>query len=432
MADPDVIPTRLRPVSGRKRRYTWLFWLLFALAAFTSMALIGAAGGYSAAQANWQSTQSAFAGQSLAEQYAMGVEDINQDQYDIARQRFEYILQQDPGFPGAADKLAQVIAVLYATATPTLAPPTHTPIPTRDLRPLEELYTYVTSKYAQGDWDGTINAILALRQSDPGYRVVEVDGILYRALRNRGISKIKDDGNLESGIYDLALVERIGPLDAEALNYRDLARYYMMGSGFWEVYPEQAVYYFGLVASAAPYLRDGSGWTASARYQAALIQLADQLARAEEWCSAQEQYELAISYGGGGGIQQTAVYAAEKCSPPTETPALITETPTLTLTPSMTLAVGLTATPTQPPTLTWTPSTTPQLSTAPAPASSPTATVTLLPAPSATLTPTQTLSPTDTPTLLATQTSTSSPPPSATPGLSPSPTDEASQITPAP
>ncbi len=424
MAKPDIVSARQNPGLRKKRIITWLIWLFIALAAFISMAALGAAGGYQVGQANWHSTQSAISRLSLAEQYAWGVEDFDQEQYDIARQRFEYILSQDPGFPGAADKLAEALAIIYATATPTLVPPTITPIPTRDLRPVEELYSRVTSQFAQDDWDGTINAILALRQADPGYRVVEVDGMLFRSLRNRGISKIKDDGNLEGGIYDLALVERIGPLDAEALTYRDLARYYMMGSGFWEVYPEQAVYYFGLVASAAPFLRDASGWTASARYQAALIQLADQLARAEEWCSAQAQYELAISYGGGGGIQPTAQYAAEKCSPPTETPAPLTETPTPTYTPSPTLLAGLTLTPVTSATLIWTPAVTLQPSTTPTPMFSVTATAGQSPVPTSTLSSTQTPTPTPTGTtaVLPTQTAASTSTATVTPDLLPSQT----------
>ncbi|NTU76998.1 MAG: hypothetical protein HGA90_04200 [Alphaproteobacteria bacterium] len=38
--------------------------------------------------------------------------------------------------PGAAEKLIQIVQVLYATATPTVIPPTITPTPTRDLRPV--------------------------------------------------------------------------------------------------------------------------------------------------------------------------------------------------------------------------------------------------------------------------------------------------------
>jgi hypothetical protein len=178
MTSQDVIRARQNPALGRRRKYTWILWLIFAMLAFLSMALIGAAGGYQVAQESWISTQSALAVQSLVEQFSLGMEDINSGQYALARQRFEYILARDPSFPGAGDKLAEVMAVLYATATPTLVPPSQTPTPTRDLRPVEVLYSNVTSKFALSDWDGTIDAILSLRQTDPGYRVIEVDGML--------------------------------------------------------------------------------------------------------------------------------------------------------------------------------------------------------------------------------------------------------------
>jgi TPR repeat protein len=51
-------------------------------------------------------------------------------------------------------------------------------------------------------------------------------------------------GNLEGGAYDLALAERFAPLDVQANSWRELARLYLFGSSFWEVMPEQAVYYF--------------------------------------------------------------------------------------------------------------------------------------------------------------------------------------------
>lgn len=441
MAGPDVMRARPKPAPKKKRKYGWLLWLVFALFAFSSMALIGSASGYQAAQQSWSSTQAAYGVQSLAEQFALGVEDLSSGQYDLARQRFEYILAREPAFPGAADKLAEVMSVQFATATPSPIPPTQTPTPTRDLRPVEDLYSNIISKFAAGDWDGTIDGILALRKTDPDFRVVAVDGMLYRSLRSRGIRKIKEESNLEGGIYDLALAERIGPLDAEAITYRDLARYYMMGSGFWEVYPEQAVYYFGMVASAAPYLRDASGWTASARFQAALVQYADQLARDGDWCSAQEQYELAISYGGVAGLQATAVYAAEKCAPPTET-ASPTETPEQTITPSPTLVIVVTATPsltpvvsptaTQPAAPTATIPATAQPTTAPTQEITPTGTPSDTPPPSPTSIPTEAPTETSTPEQLPTQTSAPTTMPSEIPEASPTSTVQSIQLSPMP
>jgi tetratricopeptide (TPR) repeat protein len=411
-----------KPRNARNIRViVWAAWFGFAMLTMLILAVFGAVGGYQAAETDWQRTQEAGQVFSLAEQYALGLQDVQQGSYDLAQQRFEYILGKDPDFPGAAESLAQVIQIQSATATPTQIPATQTPAPTRDLRPVDTLFTSIQNLFSQGDWDGSVNAILALRQADSLYRAAEVDGLLYRSLRNRGLLKIRETGNLEGGIYDLTLAERIGPLDVEATTQRDLARYYMMGSSFWEVYPEQAVYYFGLVASALPSMRDTDGWTAAARYRAALIQFADQLARDGDWCSAQSQYELALSYTNEAVLQSTLEYAAYQCNPPTDTPQPETETPTLTATLITTVVdiLSPTPSPTTPVTATGfptatsgiTPSPTVQPSSVPTAESSPTLVPTETPAPTQEPSPTPPLNPSETAsqTDLPTQTATPDP-----------------------
>jgi hypothetical protein len=142
------------------------------------------------------------------------------------------------------------------------------------------------------------------------------------------VAKILEEGNLQGGVFDLSLAERIGPLDIEAINVRTWARLYMVGTSFWEVLPEQAVYFFSQVAAAAPGLHDSSGWTAMERYRGALVQYGDQLANEGKWCEAQAQYELAINIRGDAALTQALDTAMTTCSPPTAT---ITLTPTLTL-----------------------------------------------------------------------------------------------------
>ena len=389
-----------------------LIWLViagYALIAFLCMASLGATGGIQAARIERGSTQVAGRVESLLEQYTLGIQELESGEYDLARQRFEYVLSNDPSFPGAADRLADVMQILSATATWTPVPATVTPTPTRDLRPVEDMFNNVKNLFLRGEWNSVIDAVIALRQADPLSHVTEVDGILYRSLRNRGVSKITIDGNLEGGIYDLSLADQFGPLDAEALNYQELARYYMMGSGFWEVYPEQAVYYFGLVASALPSLRDGSGWTAAARYQAALVQWGDQYAKNGDWCSAEEKYNLALSYGGDTNLQETLRQAELNCSPPTDTPEPITETPTETpsatffpietLSPTPFQTLPVTVTPTQ------TPVPTQVITTEPAPTQAPTETPipTDTPLPTLPITPTVPPLPTNTETPIPTQ-----------------------------
>ena len=388
----------------------WLFLSLFSVLIIATSGTLGAYLGYQTAQKEHQGIQGTQAVITILEQYELGLRDLESGRYELARQRFEYVLENDPEYPDAADNLLLALQVLYATATPTPIPPTITPTPTPDLRPIEDLFTQAQSFFHREDWNGVINTLVNLRKVDSSYRVVEVDSLLYRALRMRGIDKIRNESNLEGGIYDLALAERFGPLDAEANKWRNLARIYMIGSSFWEVHPVQAVYYFGQLASAAPYLRDASGWTARERYRAALIQYGDMLAKNGEWCEAEDQYNLALEIYSDDRIAPTATYIALKCSPPTSIP---TDTPTITLTTTVTftLVPGLTPTVSPVPT-----------ETATAPTINPTATETQIvvltetPPIKETPTPTPTISPTSEPPPTATDTQ---PPPTPTPTPSP-------------
>lgn len=409
-----------RTRSGRRNLLLIVIGLILGLLVILGMAVVGGVGGYRVAMAEAQRDEAALKVQSIAEQYTLAMQDIDAGKFDFARQRLEYVLAKDPGFPGAAENLAEVVAVLYATATPTPPPASPTPTPTRDLRPIEDLFIQLVNTFTQSDWNRVIDLVVALRQADPAFKVAQVDGILYRTLRNRGISRILEQGDLEGGIYDLSLAEGFGPLDVDAITYRDLARYYGMGSGFWEVYPEQAVYYFGLVASALPSLRDASGWTAAERYYASIAQFGDQLARQGDWCAAQEKYEFALSYSPNGELQATAEHAAQECAPPTDTPEPETATPEVTQTPTPTLPLPATTEPvTVEPTQTTAPSNTPGTT------------------PEATPTPTETVPPTTPPTVQPSPTETlpsvtDTPVPSDTPSApteTPSATTE-SQVSP--
>jgi len=358
--------------------------------------VFGAYAGYQSAYQDFDRLQVTQAVLLIAEQYELGMLDLEEGRYDLARQRFEYVLERDPGHTGAADSLLLVLQVIYATATPTPIPPTRTPTPTPDLRPIEDLYSQAVGQFNAENWDGVIDTLVNLRKVDQAYRVVDVDSLLYRTLRIRGIHKIRNESNLEGGIYDLALAERFGPLDVDANQWRNFARIYMIGSSFWEVDPLQAVYYFGQVASAAPYLRDASGWTARERYRAALIQYGDLLARKGEWCEAESQYNLALEIYSDQAIIPTLSYLALECSPPTSTPE---DTATITLTPTITNTIdpGVTPINTHTPTSTSTVSTVkPTLTETPIPELTDTPGVEDTPTPTQELTPTNQPQPTAT------------------------------------
>ena len=71
-------------------------------------------------------------------QYQLGVTDLQNSRYEFAKQRFEYVIQLDPGFPGVLEKMAEIAIIMNATATPTPAP-IATVAPTLDLSGVESL-----------------------------------------------------------------------------------------------------------------------------------------------------------------------------------------------------------------------------------------------------------------------------------------------------
>jgi hypothetical protein len=363
---------RVAPKSHIRKKYPLVRFLLWAVL-FCSLVLFaivlgGLIGARSTAQSQ-HSTATAFSKTSLNEQFNLALQDITENRYEVARQRLEYVIAQDPSYPGVTEKMAEVMSILYATATPTPPAPTETATPTRDLRPVEDLFKQAQSLLAEQKWTETIDTLVALRKADPAYQTARIDGMLFISLRQRGVDKIWKEGDLEGGIYDLALSARFGPLDVQANSSRELARLYVIGSSFWEVLPDQAIIYFSQVAAAAPGLRDISGWTASARYREVLIQYGDQLATKKDWCNAQQQYELALSMGADAALQEKASNATIQCSPPTGTPTATGETPTSTLPPN--ISPSPTSTTGSAPTQTNTPPVNPPTNTVPAPTDTP-------------------------------------------------------------
>ncbi len=377
--------------------------LLPFVAVLALLFLISLLFGANSGQRTFGRTATAEARVYLDEQYALALQDIENGNLELARQRFEYIFTHDQSYTAAADRWVELSLVLNATMTVTpQAEPSVTPTP--DNRPNEELFTQALVHIANRQWDAALQALASLRNNDAQYRVVDVDGLIYLSLRNRGLERILQGGQLESGIYDFSLAENFGPLDTQAQVARGWARLYLQGNAFWIAYPDIAAGYYGQVAAVAPNLMDESGMSAFFRYWSSLVQVADNLAAAEDWCAANDQYQAALAAANNANVAATAQAALQNCV--ALTPSL---TPTITLTvpgPTATLAPA-TATGTETATL-------PAGATATASA---TATATSPAAATATPTPTATNPPPATAT--ATPSATSEPPPTAEPTATP-------------
>jgi tetratricopeptide (TPR) repeat protein len=335
------------------RSFSWPLLIIISLSALLLIAATSAVGGYFSGineRTNFEVTQVAL---QVEEQYQLGLEDMQAKRYELARQRFEYVIKLDPNYPGVTEQLAMVLLEINTTATPTIVPtPTLTPTP--DIRGAAELFSQSQLLLADGKWTEAIDTLLKLRKDEPDYQTIKVDSMLYVALRNRGVDRILREGDLEGGTYDLALAEKFGPLDVEASNMRTWADLYKTGASFWGLDWGQSVYYFGQIIIVAPNLRDNTNMTAAERFRIATLKYGDLLAANKEWCLAQEQYEAAFSLGSDPSVEPTAAWVTNRCTnskndnqnnqPPPPTPE---STPTQEVVPSESPSVE--PPPTQPP-----------------------------------------------------------------------------------
>jgi tetratricopeptide (TPR) repeat protein len=301
---------------GRKARkksdFTWLLLPILGIVALFVVGLLSAFGGYASGIDLRRDAASTLVAGQADEQFQLGLDDLAQGNYFRARQRFEYVIQVNPNYPGATEKLAEALMFLNATATATLQS-TATLTPTPDMRDQEELFNQAQQALLNSQWEQAIEGLLALRQKDETYRPVEIDGMLFIALRNSGKEKILK-ADLESGIYDLNLASQFGPLDSEAKGLQSWTELYITGASFWDLDWAQAVNYFQQVAPQMPNLVDGSGMTANDRLRVALFEYGNNLAQQGKACQAVSMYQQSLAIAPDTDVNQALERAAGACS----------------------------------------------------------------------------------------------------------------------
>ncbi|HUS17156.1 MAG TPA: hypothetical protein VM536_19340 [Chloroflexia bacterium] len=302
---------------------------LIAIAALLLMLVVLAGAAYAGYQAGLsqrvvkdQATQTA----DLANQYELGLQDLQAGRYVVAAERFEYILRLDPHYRDANQKLADARLALQATATPTPSP-TVTPPPTAtETHEAADIFTLAQEQYAAQDWDAVISTLSNLHAVDPSYEAVKANGMLYVALRSRGIARILGD-EMGTGMFDLDQAEAIGPLDAEALNYYAWARLYLAATSWWGLDWRQSMEILQQLYVLAPYFHD-----TSVRLRTATINYADQLAKAGDHCTAAQHYAEAQALSPDTQLADKLTAAQAACAQ-TPTPGT-TVTPEAEITPT--------------------------------------------------------------------------------------------------
>jgi hypothetical protein len=306
--------------AARRPRLISVLGLVFA-AILLSVLGIAAYVGYQAGLDQREAQQRATQAADLQTQFQLGLEDLANQRYQLAADRFQYIVAVDAEFPGAAEKLAEAQAALQITPTapaPT-APPASGQSPAEGLA-LAQRY------FEAGNWDAAIAQVLFLRTVDPNYETAQANTLLFKALRNRGVARIQGD-QMEAGIFDLDQASGFGPLDSDAVNYRAWARLYLAARSYWGVNWAETASILQQLYVLAPNFKD----TTRLLYQATL-NYAAQLA-ASDACAAAEQYAAAQQLFTDQPVADAQATAQANClltptaTATSEAPSEVTPTP---------------------------------------------------------------------------------------------------------
>ncbi len=267
----EIDPNQDKKAARRQRRRL----ILLSVVVFIVVVALAGLGGYFKAINDRVSNQESIVQTEVADQFLLGLINYERGEYELARQRFEYILQIDPNNAVAREKLTDTLLKLGQSNTLPTPKPSQTVVitATPDMRALDEIYNQALAYKNEQNWDALLDTLDSLRARDAEYQAIEVDGMYYIAYRNRGIQRIQVEGNLEGGIFDLSRAELFGPLDVEAINYRDWAGKYLTGVSFWEIDWQEVINYLSPLSLSAPYLSDSSHFTVQDRLATAQVEV---------------------------------------------------------------------------------------------------------------------------------------------------------------
>ena len=309
-ADAPDTPAALSPLKRLFSSYAVLILIVICVVA-TALLLAGF-GGVIAGQneRGAQATQTTVAEMDL--QYELGVADLEAGRYELAIPRFQWIIDRDPAFPGAADRLAEAQQKLNAGPA---AGDAGTPVPPSEADTHEERFSEAKELYDAGQWAAAIDRLQMLQALAPGFRTAEVEDMLYESLKNLGLRYIRTDERLEEGIVLLDQANMIRPLDDISEGERLIAALYVSGKTYWGLNWPLVIQNFSEIYSVAPNYRDVED-----RLWEAYVKYADQLWLGGFPCDSVSLYQSAGNIRYTAEIQDKIEGSTDACENPTPTP----------------------------------------------------------------------------------------------------------------
>jgi hypothetical protein len=235
------------------------------------------------------------------EHYTRGEAHLAEERYELAIAEFEQALRLDPSMVEAADRLAEVQALLAALPTPTSI-----------LQRIgEEAYwDEMQSALAGQNWARALELADQIVSIDPQYRRQELDQVLYEAAYQLGLQYVQES-RMEDAVrlFDRALALR--PDSAQASLAQSMAKLYMDGLRYVGADWATAIDRLSMLFAIDPDYRD-----VRARLRQAYVAYAEQLTARDDWCLAALHYRRAEELAPSADTSALAQEATERCGTP--------------------------------------------------------------------------------------------------------------------
>lgn len=244
------------------------------------------------------------------EHYQIGLQRLDEGNYELAQAEFEYALRLDPDHPRARQGLAEAEAGPTIDPTPTARPEE----PVTDL-----LYRQARAHYQAGRWQDAAATLVSLRQLDPDYETEQVEEMLFSSRYEAGMALLEED-DFELGIFYLDRAVALRPLDEDAVAQRSLAKRYIEALNYWAVDWEECIQRFEELHRTDPAYKD-----VFQRLYQANVRYGDAWAAQGEMCPALEQYDEALRLLNSDEVEDKRAEAAEICYNATPVPVATLE-----------------------------------------------------------------------------------------------------------
>ena len=262
--------------------------------------VIGALGIYHGLQKRDRLTQ-----ETAEEHCAAGLAHLENGEYELAVAELELTLRLVPDYQEAEEKLSEAKAKLEAQATPTAE---------IQKQVTADLFSQAQTFYDEGKWDDVVLTLERLRTLDPDYESEAVEELLFATYYDQGLELI-NEGRLEEALRYLDKALELKPAQEDVLKQRKLAALYLTAISYWGADWDKAITNFSELYSIEPEYID-----VKQRLYEACVNKGDLYADQDEWCSAEDQYALALEIKSDQAGEKKRIAANRLCLGVTPTP----------------------------------------------------------------------------------------------------------------